>query len=296
MWVCSTDYFEDVRIGKEILAGTTDAYRKLRNSLRYLLGALDGFSEEERVAPAEMPELERWILHRLAAIDGDLRAATDGFEFNRYLTLLTGFANDELSALLFDVRKDCLYCDAPDSLSRRAYRSLLDILFHALVRWVAPILCFTAEEAWQTRFPSDNDSIHLQTWPLIDPAWRDDALAARWDRLRAIRSLVTAAIEPLRRDKVIGSSLEAEVDVAVSGLDEAAALAGTDLATLFISSTVRLSDGVLPEGALTSPDLPGIAVAVRPTELAKCGRCWRLLPEVEEDGDLCNRCAEVVRG
>jgi isoleucyl-tRNA synthetase len=296
MWVCSTDYFEDVRIGKEILAGTTDAYRKLRNSLRYLLGALDGFTEEERVAPAEMPELERWILHRLAAIDGDLRAATDGFEFNRYLALLTGFANDELSALLFDVRKDCLYCDAPASLSRRAYRSLLDILFHALVRWVAPILCFTAEEAWQTRFPSDTDSIHLQTWPLIDPAWRDDELAARWDRLRAIRSLVTAAIEPLRRDKVIGSSLEAEVDVAVDDLDEAAALAATDLATLFISSTVRLLNGASPAAGLTSPEVPGIAVTVRPTELAKCGRCWRLLPEVEEDGDLCDRCAEVVHG
>jgi isoleucyl-tRNA synthetase len=295
MWVCSTDYFEDVRIGKEILAGTTDTYRKLRNSLRYLLGALDGFTEEERVAPAGMPELERWILHRLAVIDGELRAAVEGFEFNRYLTLLTGFANDELSALLFDVRKDCLYCDAPASPSRRAYRSLLDTLFHALVRWVAPILCFTAEEAWQTRFPSDNDSIHLQSWPLIDPAWRDDALARRWDRLRAIRSLVTAAIEPLRRDKVIGSSLEAEVDVAVDDLDEASALASSDLPALFISSTVRLLSGV-PESGLASPEVPGVAVVVRPTELAKCGRCWRLLPEVAEDGDLCDRCTEVVRG
>jgi isoleucyl-tRNA synthetase len=296
MWVCSTDYFEDVRIGKEILAGTTDAYRKLRNSLRYLLGALDGFSEAERAAPTEMPELERWILHRLAEIDGELRAAVDGFEFNRYLTVLSAFSNDELSALLFDVRKDCLYCDAPASLTRRAYRSLLDILFHALVRWVAPILCFTAEEAWLTRFPSETDSIHLQTWPAIDPHWRDAALGARWDRLLAIRSLVTAAIEPLRRNKVIGSSLEAVVDVAVAGLDEASSLADSDLPALFISSDVRLIDGAVPDGASTSPELPGVAVAVGPTDNAKCGRCWRHLPEVAEDGDLCDRCTEVVSG
>ena len=155
LWVASTDYFEDVRIGKEVLATTTDAYRKLRNTFRYLLGALDGFDDAEKVAPAEMPELERWVLHRLAELDAELREAADGFEFNRYARRSRAFANDDLSAFFFDIRKDSLYCDAPTSPKRRAYRTVLDIVFHALVRWLAPILCFTAEEVWQTRFPDE---------------------------------------------------------------------------------------------------------------------------------------------
>src|SRR5690606_17682876 len=139
IWVASTDYFDDVRIGKEVLAGATDAYRKLRNSFRYLLGALSDFTDEERVAPADMPELERWVLHRLAEIDAELRSATEGYEFNRYMRLITTFANDDLSAFFFDIRKDSLYCDAATDPKRRAYRTVLDILFHALVRWVRPV-------------------------------------------------------------------------------------------------------------------------------------------------------------
>jgi isoleucyl-tRNA synthetase len=280
LWVASTDYFEDVRIGKQILAGTSDAYRKLRNTFRYLLGALEGFSEAERVAPGEMPELERWVLHRLSGLDAELREAADSFDFNRYTRALTAFANDDLSAFFFDIRKDSLYCDAPASAKRRAYRTVLDTVFHALVRWLSPILCFTTEEVWATRYP-DGGSVHLLEWPVIDAAWGDAALARRWDLIRATRERVTEAIEPLRREKVIGSSLEAkvlypdlELDLADQPLDE--------LAEIYIVSEVA----------------PGQAgrIEVTRTERLKCGRCWRHLPEVEEDGGLCSRCDEVVNG
>ena len=272
LWVASTDYFDDVRIGKEVLSTASDAYRKLRNTFRYLLGALDGFGEEERVAPAAMPELERYILHRLAMLDTELRAAADGFEFNRYLRLLTDFAQDDLSAFFFDIRKDSLYCDAPAEPTRRAYRTVLDTLFHALVRYAAPVLVFTAEEVWQARFPSEEGSVHLLEWPELPVHDPDPALAARWAEVRALRVGVTEAIEPLRREKTVRSSLEAEVSVPALPLPAAA------LAEAFIVADVR----------------QGEAIAVERTSRLKCGRCWRHLPEVIDDGALCDRCAEVV--
>ena len=278
LWVASTDYFEDVRIGKEILAGTSDAYRKLRNTFRYLLGALAGFSAGEAVPPAGMPELERWVLHRLAELDGELRQAAEAFDFNRYTRSIMAFANDDLSAFFFDIRKDSLYCDAPDAPKRRAYRTVLDRVFHALARWLSPILCFTTEEVWGTRYP-DEGSVHLLEWPEIDGGWRDEALGAKWDAIRAVRERVTEAIEPLRRDKVIGSSLEARIaypDLELDLTGEALA----DLAEIFIVSEVAAGGG---EG-----------IDVTRTGNLKCGRCWRHLPEVAEDGGLCARCEGVV--
>jgi len=280
LWVASTDYFEDVRIGKEVLATTTDAYRKLRNTFRYLLGALDGFDEAETVPADAMPELERWILHRLAVLDAELKQATQDYEFNRYARLITTFANDDLSAFFFDIRKDSLYCDAPDSPKRRAYRTVLDAVFEALVRWMSPILCFTAEEVWQTRNPGSG-SVHLLEWPEIDDGWRDEALGAKWDLIRSTRERVTEAIEPLRREKVIGSSLEAKVlypDRELDLTDESLA----DLAEIYIVSEVAPGAG---EG-----------IEVTKTDRLKCGRCWRHLPEVEDEGALCARCEGVVHG
>jgi isoleucyl-tRNA synthetase len=280
LWVATTDYFEDVRIGKEILAGTSDAYRKLRNTFRYLLGALDGFSADETVPPAQMPELERWVLHRLAELDAELREAAEAFDFNRYTRLIGAFANDDLSAFFFDIRKDSLYCDPPTALKRRACRTVLDILFHALVRWMSPILCFTTEEVWQTRYP-EGGSVHLLEWPKIDAGWRDQALAARWALIRSTRERVTECIEPLRREKVIGSSLEAKIlypDLELDLTDGSLA----DLAEIYIVSEVLPGQG---EG-----------IEVTRTEHLKCGRCWRHLPEVAEEGALCGRCAEAVNG
>ncbi|MFL6862569.1 MAG: class I tRNA ligase family protein, partial [Allosphingosinicella sp.] len=281
LWTASTDYFEDVRIGKEALAGTSDAYRKLRNSFRYLLGALAGFEDGERMAAAaDMPELERYMLHRLAELDAELKAAAEGFDFNRYTRLITSFANEDLSAFFFDIRKDSLYCDAPASPKRRAYRTVLDTIFHALVRWLAPILCFTAEEVWLTRYP-DEGSVHLLEWPAIDPAWRDAALAAKWALIRHSRERVTEAIEPLRREKAIGSSLEAKVLYPAAEIDLAdTALA--ELAEIYIVSEVEAG--------------PGESLEIAKADHAKCGRCWRLLPEVKEEGALCARCEGVVNG
>ena len=272
MWVAQTDYFEDVRIGKEVLNTTSDAYRKLRNTFRYLLGALDGFTDAEKVDTRHMPELELYVLHLLGRLDVELKAATENYEFNRYLRLLTDFAAEDLSSFFFDIRKDSLYCDAPGDPKRRAYRTVLDILFHALVRYAAPILCFTAEEVWQARFPSEDGSVHFLEWPHLPPLPGDDAVATSWADIRALREQVTEAIEPLRRDKVVRSSLEAEVTVPKSPVPPAA------LAEIFIVAKVTTGD----------------AVSVTRTEFHKCGRCWRLLPEVAQDGALCDRCTEVV--
>jgi isoleucyl-tRNA synthetase len=270
LWVAQTDYFEDVRIGKEVLSGTGDAYRKLRNSFRYLLGALDGFDDAERLPVAEMPELERYILHKLAALDAELKAAAEAFEFNRYTRALTDFANEDLSAFFFDIRKDSLYCDAPSDPKRRAYRTVLDILFHALVRYAAPIISFTAEEVWQARFPSESDSVHLLDWPVLPEG---AAIGADWSAIRALRQTVTEAIEPYRREKQVRSSLEAEVTA------PDLPLSGDALAELFIVSSVTEGD----------------TVTVTPTQRLKCGRCWRHLPEVAQEGALCDRCAGVVK-
>ncbi|WP_294318636.1 isoleucine--tRNA ligase [uncultured Sphingomonas sp.] len=273
LWVAQTDYFEDVRIGKEVLAGTGDTYRKLRNTFRYLLGALDGFSEDERVPVAEMPGLERYVLHLLGTLDTELRSAAEAYEFNRYARALTDFANEDLSAFFFDIRKDSLYCDAGDDVRRRAYRTVLDVLFHALVRYAAPILAFTAEEVWQARFPSEDGSVHLLEWPELPSLPADQPLGTAWAEVRVLRQQVTEAIEPLRRAKTVRSSLEAEVTV------PSLPLPAEELAELFIVAKVTEADG---------------PITVTRTEEAKCGRCWRHLPDVSVDGDLCGRCAEVV--
>ena len=271
LWAVSTDYFDDIRIGKEVLATASDSYRKLRNTFRYLLGALDGFSDAERVPVAEMPELERYVLHLLRALDMELREAAKGFEFNRYVRLLADFANEDLSAFFFDVRKDSLYCDAPGDPKRRAYRTVLDTLFHALVRYAAPVLVFTAEEVWQARCPDEDGSVHFLEWPELPEAAAED-VSQRWLEVRRLRERVTEAIEPLRREKTVRSSLEAEVTVPELPL-------GADaLAEAFIVAKVSTGDNV----------------AVKRTDYHKCGRCWRHLPEVTADDGLCARCADVV--
>jgi len=269
LWALSVDFTEDHRIGDEILKGVADQYRKLRNTFRYLLGALDGFSDEERLDDlAAYPELDRYMLHLTAVLDQKLRNAVDDFDFNTYVRALTDFCNEDLSAFYFDIRKDSLYCDAPSSTKRRAYRTVLDALFHALVRWLAPVLVFTSEEVWATRYP-DAGSVHLLEWPVVPPV---DADEDRWNALRALRAEVTERIEPLRRDKVLGSSLEAEVTVPSSDDPEL-------LQELFITSTVHKGDWKVVK-----------------TSNHKCGRCWRHLPGVREDGGLDGRCEEVVNG
>ena len=297
LWVVASDYSEDLRIGPEIVKQQADTYRRLRNTLRFILGNVAGFSEEEKVAPADMPELERWVLHRLHALDGELRKACDALEFHGFYAALHHFCATELSAFYLDIRKDALYCDRQDALRRRAARTVLDILFDCLTAWLAPVICFTAEEAWTARHGDDAGSVHLRTFPEITADWRDDALAAKWSKIRALRRVVTGALEEERAAKRIGSSLDA-APVVEATPDYVEAMAGVDLAEIAITSAATLVASADPLGAFAMPEIAGVAVTPAPADHPKCARCWKKLPDVGADPDVpetCGRCADAVR-
>ena len=259
LWVAQSDYTVDQRIGPEILKGTADSYRRLRNTLRFLLGALDGFDEAERLEPTEMPELERWVLHRLAELDEEVLKGYAAYDFQRVFQSLFQFATVDLSAFYFDIRKDALYCDAATSPRRRAARTVLDALFHRLVTWLAPMLPFTMEEVWLARFPGEDSSVHLVDFPATPHDWRDPALAAKWEGVRRVRRVVTGALELERRDKRIGASLEAAPVVHVADAALRAALASVDFADVCITSDLTLSADPAPPApspSTTSPASP----------------------------------------
>ncbi|MBX6322262.1 MAG: isoleucine--tRNA ligase [Rhodospirillaceae bacterium] len=304
LWVVASDYTEDLKIGPEVLKHHAEAYRRFRNTLRYLLGALHGFRPEERVAAEDMPELERWVLHRLVELDAQVRHTAEAFDYHTLFTALYTFCANDLSAFYFDVRKDSLYCDRPDSHTRRAARTVFEQVFWCLTAWLAPILCFTAEEAWLCRpqglrggeGDAAAESVHLRIFPAVPAAWRDEALAARWARIREVRRVVTGALELERAAKRIGSSLQARPVVHV-GPEQRAALAGVDLAEIAITSAVALADAPAPAGAFSLPDVPGVGVVVEAAPGAKCERCWKVLPEVGSQPAhpaLCRRCADTV--
>jgi isoleucyl-tRNA synthetase len=297
LWVVGSDYAEDVRIGPEILKRFGDTYRRLRNTLRYLLGALGGYSATEAVPVEAMSELDRWVLHRLAELDRLVRQAVEDFDFHAMFTALHNFCAVDLSAFYFDIRKDRLYCDAPDDPARRAARTVMDRTFDCLARWLAPILCYTADEAWLARHgDAPGRSIHLETFATVPETWLDPALGARWADLRNIRRVATGALELERGAKRIGSSLQAAIELYVP-VETAALLRDVDLAELCITSSGTVIAAPPPPDAFALQDLPGIGVVVRDAPGNKCERCWRVLPEVgsvPEHADLCRRCADVV--
>ncbi|WP_126976919.1 isoleucine--tRNA ligase [Frigidibacter oleivorans] len=298
LWVAQSDYTVDLRIGKEILKGTADSYRRLRNTMRFLLGALNGFTEAERVEPAEMPELERWVLHRLAELDHAVRKGYVAHDFQGVFQTLFTFCTVDLSAVYFDIRKDALYCDAADSPRRRAARTVLDLLYHRLVTWLAPILVFTMEEVWLCRFPGDESSVHLQDMPATPADWLDEPLARKWDSLRRVRRVVTAALEVQRTAKVIGASLEAAPVVHVEDAEVLAALRSVDFAEICITSDLSLTGDPAPNEAFRLPEVPGVGVVFEPAEGEKCQRCWRILPDVgsHDHPGTCARCDTVLDG
>jgi len=296
--VSTSDYWEDMRIGQEIIKTNTDAYRKLRNTLRFLLGNLHGFEASERVEVKDMPELERTILHRLVELDDIVRQGYQDFDFKKVFSALFHFATIDLSAFYFDIRKDALYCDAASSVTRRSCRTVLDEVFMCLTAWAAPMLCFTMEEVWLTRFASDTDSVHLRQFPDVPQDWRDDALAAKWDKVRALRKVVTGALEIERREKRIGSSLEAAPVVYVADDEILNAMDGVDLAEISITSRAELVKGEAPQGAFTLEDVAGVGVVPELAKGKKCQRSWKILPDVGADPDfpeLCARDAAAVR-
>ncbi|MBF0248465.1 MAG: isoleucine--tRNA ligase, partial [Alphaproteobacteria bacterium] len=295
LWVVGSDYSDDLRIGPDIIKSHTDVYRRLRNTLRYLLGNLDGFTASERLDFAQMPELERWVLHRLWDMDKKVRKACDDFHFHPLFTELHNFCAVELSSFYFDIRKDTLYCERPDSTLRRACRTVLDEIFNRLTAWLAPFICFTADEAWLARYPQD-DSVHLKLFPDTPDEWRDDALAAKWAKVRDLRRVVTGALEIERGEKRIGSSLQAAPKVYATA-DYVQAMRGVDLAELVITSGAELIEGEAPDGAFRLSDVTEIGVVPALSEGGKCERCWKVLPDVGANPahpTVCGRCADAV--
>ena len=282
LWVMNTDITEDQRLGKEILKQQAELYRRLRNTLRWLLGSLAGFTKDDAVPHADMPELERLMLHRLWELDGRVRQAAHGYDWAGVIPELHGFCATDLSAFYFDIRKDSLYCDHAAAPRRRATRTVLDHLHRCLCTWLAPVLVFTAEEAWVARF-GEEDSVHLQQFPNVPPAWRDDKLAEKWRRIRENRDWVTKSIERDRAAKRIGSSLEVALELD-PGAEASTLLTPEIWAEVTITSQVKLAEEGTSTGVWTTAKAPG----------EKCARCWRILPEVGESA-LCPRCTTAVQ-
>ncbi|WP_376877237.1 isoleucine--tRNA ligase [Albirhodobacter sp. R86504] len=297
LWVAQADYTNDQRIGKEILKGTADSYRRLRNTMRYLLGALKGFDEAERLPFDQMPELEQWVLHRLTELDHTVRTGFKAYDFQGVFQALFNFCTVEMSAFYFDVRKDVLYCDASNSVQRRAARTVMDILFHRLTTWLAPILVFTMEDVWLSRFPDDEaTSVHLQDFAETPAQWANAALAKKWDGIRRARRTVTAALEIQRTAKVIGASLEAAPIVYIDDADLAGSLASVPFKDLCITSALTLTTDPAPSEAFRLPEVAGVAVVFEMAEGEKCERCWKILPDVgtHSHAKTCKRCNDAL--
>ena len=297
MWVCAADYADDLRIGPEILKTTVDTYRKLRNTLRWMLGNLAHFEDNERVKAERMPELERLILHRLTELDALIKQAYRDFDYKRIFAALNTFMTVDLSAFYFDIRKDALYCDPYSSNTRKSCLTVLDYVFRCTTCWLAPLLCFTAEEAWLARYP-DAQSVHLESCPDTLPAWRNDALAEKWRKVRNVRRVVTGALELERAAKRIGSSLEAHPLIYVADADLFSAVVDIDLAEVCITSGATLVEGEGPAEAFRLPDVSGVAVVPESAQGRKCARSWKILPSVGLDPqfpDVTPRDAQALR-
>jgi isoleucyl-tRNA synthetase len=298
LWVASSDTTSDVRYGPSIIQAASENYRKMRNTLRWMLGTLAHYKDADKVAHADMPDLERYMLHHLSVLDGDIRQAYADYNYAKVVSSLAQFMNTELSAFYFDVRKDALYCDAPSSLKRRAALTCVDHIFRSVTSWLAPILSFTAEEAWLARYGQDAKSVHLEVFKPLPAAWHDEALDTKWEAVRRVRRVVTGALEVERANKTIGSSLEATVDVYVNDVALAETMKGVDLAEISITSGATLKTTAAPANAFVMSDVPGVAVVSSRAAGQKCARSWRYTTDVGRDPtypELSARDAAVMR-
>ena len=293
LWAASSDFTEDLRIGEDIIKANVEAYRRLRNTIRFMLANLSGFGEKERIDFAQMPELERFMLARLAEMDGIVRKAYENFDFGLVNSTLFNFCTNDLSAFYFDIRKDALYCDAASSARRRATRTVTDEIFRRIVTWFAPILCFTMEEVWTLRFGMDQ-SVHLQDFFPAPAGWANAELVKKWTRVRELRRVVTGALELARADKAIGSSLEAAPVLVVSDAADKALFASIDLAEIAITSVASVEVAASLDGLYMVPEIKGAAARFVKASGDKCARCWRVLDETRADTHLCNRCTDAV--
>ncbi|HWG04686.1 MAG TPA: class I tRNA ligase family protein, partial [Beijerinckiaceae bacterium] len=297
LWVAASDYSDDLRIGREILETFNETYRKIRNTIRWMLGSLAHY-DGKAVDVAAMPELERLMLHRLAELDPIVREAYAGFDYKKVVSALSHFMTSDLSVFYFDIRKDTLYCDPLSSVARRGALMAIDVVCDAVLKWLAPILAFTCDEAWREFRPHDQASIHLAMFPDGLARWRDDALAEKWKIIRRVRSVVTGALEIERAQKRIGSSLEAAPAVFLGDPAFTVALADVDFAEICITSDIAVSIGEGPAEAFRLADVPGVAVLPRRAEGRKCARSWKISPLVGTDPefpDVTPRDAKALR-
>ena len=298
LWVCATDYADDQRIGPEILKNTIETYRKLRNSIRWMLGTLHHYKRSEAVAFADMPELERLMLHQLSEQAEVIRRAYAAFDYKTVIASLAAFMNTELSAFYFDIRKDTLYCDPPSSVARKAALTAIDLICDAILKWLAPVLSFTTDEAWRMYRPDAAPSVHLTLFPETMDGYRDEALAAKWETIRNVRRVVTGALELARAAKTIGSSLEASPIIYVADRALLGTLFDTDLAEICITSNYEVREGEAPAEAFRLDAVPGVAVIVEKAVGRKCARSWKILESVGEDAeypDVSPRDAQALR-
>ena len=284
LWVAASDYSDDLRIGKEILKTFVETYRKLRNTMRWMLGTLAHYDASKRVAHADMPELEKLMLHRLSELSPVIKQAYETYDYRKVVSELSLFLNTDLSAFYFDVRKDTLYCDPLSSQARLASLTCIEEIFRAVTLWLAPILVFTAEEAWLSRY-ADAESVHLEAFVDVPASWRDEALAAKWAKVRSLRRVVTGALEIERAQKRIGSSLEAAPVVYIADDALRSVLNGLDFAEICITSGIEIRAGEAPAGAFTLDDVPGVGVVCEAAKGQKCARSWKISGEIGQDVD-----------
>ncbi|MGC6476196.1 MAG: isoleucine--tRNA ligase [Parvibaculales bacterium] len=289
LWVMSSDYSEDLRIGQEIIKSNTDAYRKMRNTFRFMLGNLAGYDANDAVDYADMPELEQLMLHKLVTLDKLVRQAYENFDFRKIYQALFNFMTLDLSSFYFDIRKDALYCDPNGSLNRRACRTVMDEIFSCLTAWLAPVLCFTMEEVWQARHHDhqgeNTDSVHLRQFPEIPEQWTQTDLAEKWEKIKSVRRVVTGALEIERREKRIGSSLEAAPKVYIADDALCALIEAQNMADICITSQIEILNAPAPPESFTLDEVSGVGVMPAMASGKKCQRSWKILPEVGADPD-----------
>jgi isoleucyl-tRNA synthetase len=296
LWVAQADYTSDLRIGPEILKNVADSYRRLRNTMRFMLGNLNEFQESEKVEFKDMPELEQWMLHKLATLDKIVRDGYTNYDFQHVFQQLFQFCTVDLSTIYFDIRKDALYCNSENELTRRSSRTLLDILFRRLTTWLAPMLVFTMEDVWLTRFNEKNTSVHLEDMPETPKDWLNPELDQKWKVIRSVRRVVTGAIEIERKEKNIGASLEAAPTIFIEDVSKFEIINKQNFADICITSAVTLINKPFDKEAFTLEDTPGIGVIFKKADGIKCERCWKILEEVKSDSKtcLCERCNAAI--
>ena len=298
LWVAMTDITEDVRISPEVLKGVSESYRRLRNTIRFTIGALNDYEQSESISMDIMPELEKWVLHRLKELDILLKKAVDSYTFQAFYSELNTFCSSDLSAFYFDIRKDSLYCDNANNEVRRSARTVLYEVFKCLTAWLAPVICYTAEEAWLAYNGNENeDSIHLKQFPEIPENWINDELNDKWLRIRKIRKFINGGLELARQEKIIGSSLEAKIVICMEDTQYSTLLEAIDIEEISIVSKVEVIKGSILEGSYKEDGLEGLGVLVSPALGKKCVRCWKIDEEIDNnlENPLCNRCIEVVK-